>query len=332
MNTTLAAAQATIGVADLILARYALPNAAPKKVREDVGKLLTVELSGVEFDKLRAELACDGLLSRGSRNAFTLTEAGRRRALEILELHDLPPRMNWGAVIKRLFPKATGLSVEAAAKLDTADKLAAYILKQKYGLADVAGSSVNQVLEAITCKQLGFPVETTLVGLLQAVLSKLLGWNERLTKSQLAKQLPLFETGLSKISADEARYRFVRNWLTGSKANPIREEPPAVEPFDLAAFASTVRRLASVSPSEDRFYDNKVFIAPLWRTCQREQHFPRMSLPEFKQRLIEANMRHLLHLSRADLVQAMDPRLVADSEAAHLHATFHFVLLEEDRS
>jgi hypothetical protein len=38
-----------------------------------------------------------------------------------------------------------------------------------------------------------------------------------------------------------------------------------------------------------------------------------------------------LHLSRADLVQAMDPQLVADSETSFLNANFHFVLIEGDR-
>ena len=69
----------------------------------------------------------------------------------------------------------------------------------------------------------------------------------------------------------------------------------------------------------------------MWRASQREPNFPRLTLPEFKQRLVEANRDHLLHLSRADLVQAMDPRLVAESETAYLNATFHFVLLEETR-
>jgi hypothetical protein len=73
-----------------------------------------------------------------------------------------------------------------------------------------------------------------------------------------------------------------------------------------------------------------VFIAALWRASQREPNFPRISLSEFKRRLIEANTKDLLHLSRADLVQAMDSQLVADSETAYLNATFHFVLLEGD--
>ena len=88
--------------------------------------------------------------------------------------------------------------------------------------------------------------------------------------------------------------------------------------------------LAAKSPSEDRFHDNKVFIAALWRATQEEPSFPRLALAEFKQRLVEANSQNLLHLSRADLVQAMDPQLVAESETGYLNAAFHFVLVEGD--
>jgi hypothetical protein len=162
---------------------------------------------------------------------------------------------------------------------------------------------------------------------LQTVLSKLIGSEERLTKEQLAKQLPLFGTGLKEVKADALRRKLVRDWL----ANSRQPGPRPSEPFDLSAFAATVRALATGSPPQDRFHDNKVFIAALWRASQRELNFPRLTLPEFKQRLVEANSRNLLHLSRADLVQAMDPQLVAESETTYLNATFHFVLLEGDR-
>ena len=128
------------------------------------------------------------------------------------------------------------------------------------------------------------------------------------------------------------RCKVVRDWLGRTIRRNRRSSPnrrPA-EPFDLTAFAATVRALAAGSPPQDRFHDNKVFIAALWRASQREPSFPRLSLAEFKQRLVEANSHNLLHLSRADLVQAMDPQLVADSETVYLNATFHFVLLEGD--
>jgi hypothetical protein len=304
----------------------ALPNAAPKRAREDLGKLLGADISAAEFDDLRDELTSAGFLTKGKRNTFALTAAGRERALRLLGVAELPARMNWSrAIAKYLFPKAAGLSADAAAKLDDGAKLTAFVLKRKYGLRAAAGSTVSQVAEALVCKKLGFPGETTLVGVFCAVLSKLMG-PDRLKKEQIIEQLPLFETGLKARSADAVRRKVVRDWLSAATVPP---QPP--EPFDLPAFASTVLALAAGSPPQDRFHDNKVFIVALWRASQREPNLQRFSLPEFKQRLLEANAQHLLHLSRADMVQAMDPQLVADSETAHQNATFHFVLLEGDR-
>lgn len=332
MTSTLAPPPAIdSAAADLILVRMALPSAAPKKVRDDVGKLLQAEISTAEFDALRGELTTAGLLAKGKRHTLALTDAGRERALRFLGISAIPPRTNWSKVIsKYLLPKAAGLSAENAGKLDTGDKLAALVLTRKYGLPPSAGATVNKVVQVLACRELGFPKEATLDGVLCAVLSRLLGSGERLSKQQLAKQLPLFETGLVAIDANAVRRKLVRDWLSGQMAQSRPPAPQAqAEPFDLGTFAATVRALAANSPPEDRFHENKVFIAPLWRSSQREPAFERLSLAEFKQRLIEANSRHLLHLSRADLVQAMDRHLVAESETTYLNATFHFVLLEE---
>jgi hypothetical protein len=328
------ATESTVGttvVANLLLFRYALPNTTPKKVREDVGSLLDAGLSVVQFDELRSELVSAGFLARGPRNTFTLTDPGRERALRFLGLSELPPRATWKIVVnKHLFPKAAGLGTDMAAKLKKGDQMAAYLLRLKYCLSGRAGSSVRQVLEAIACQKLGFPEETTLDGLFRAVLSKELNSDHQLTKEQLVKQFPLFETGLKAVNADAMRRKLVQDWLVG-RTVPGRDKLPHPEQLDLPAFAATVRALAGSSPPQDRFHDNKVFIAALWRASQRELNFPRLSLPEFKRRLVEANAKHLLHLSRADFVQAMDPQLVAESEITHENATFHFVLLEDAR-
>ena len=74
--------------------------------------------------------------------------------------------------------------------------------------------------------------------------------------------------------------KVVRDWLM-----PV----PPIEPFDLPVFAVN-RRPGGQQPA--RAHDNKVFIAALWRMSQGEPNFPRLSLPEFKQRLLEANGQH----------------------------------------
>ena len=53
--------------------------------------------------------------------------------------------------------------------------------------------------------------------------------------------------------------------------------------------------------------------------------FQAMEMVTFKKQLAEANNARLLDLSRADLVQAMDPNDVQQSEVHYLNATFHFV-------
>jgi hypothetical protein len=310
----------------------ALPSkkpVTPSAVRKDVGKLLGCELSAAEFDPLRSDLESAGLLEKGKRNTFVVTDAGRQQALRMLDITEFPPGAKWSTMIaKHLFPKAAGLSASTAAKLNSGDKLAAFVLKRKYGLGSGAGSTVKQVLEAIVCKEMAVADETTLDGLLCAVLSRLIG-SERLSKDKLVKQLPLFETGLTTASAEAVRRKFVRDWLAGKIIARPPSVPQPAEPFDLGEFAATVRALAAHSGPQDRFHDNKAFIAPLWRASQNEPNFPRLTLPDFKRRLVEANSHNLLHLVRADQVQAMDPHLVAESETTYLNATFHFVLLEE---
>jgi hypothetical protein len=304
----------------------------PAKVRQDVSKLLNSPLSAAAFHELREDLASAGYLAKGRRKTFTLTEAGRTRALQYLGLAEFPRRVTWSTVIKEiLFPRAAGLSAMAAKKLDNSEKLAAFLLKRKYGLDRNAGSTVNQVLEALVCRELGYPNESSFNGLLCAVLSRLVG-AERLSKEKLVKQLPLFETKLTEANADTIRRMVVQNWLNSESIASSPPEERVEEPFDLDAFAATVQVLAAHSPPQDRFHDNKVFIAALWRASQGEPNFPRLTLGEYKQRLVEANARNLLRLSRADLVQAMDPHLVAESETTYLNATFHFVLLEDATS
>lgn len=339
MTATLTAPPAVAApgtLADLILARMALPaktSPAPSVVRTDVGGLLHGRpLSADEFAAARDGLASAGLVTVKGRSV-RLTGDGRRRALKFLGTDELPPRTNWKTVqTKYLFPKAVGLSAETAGRLTTGDELAAFVLKRKYDLPTGSGASVKAALEALACRDLGYPDESTLEGLMRAVLSRRLGADERLTVDGLAAQFPLFETGLNSVNLDVARKTLVRAWLTAARPEPVptAEPEPAAE-FDLAAFAGTVLALARVRPPADRFHDNKVFIDAVWRASQREPGFPRMGLPEFKARLVDANRAGLLALSRADEVQSMPGELVSASETPYLNATFHFVLIQGDR-
>ena len=138
MTTALAAPPATdAAVADLVLVRMTPPSknpVGPKAVETDVGKLLGFDFSAAHFDDLRNELASAGFLTKGKRNTCPhrrrprtgAAVPGRRRAPAADELVNRDRQVP--------VPEAAGLSADAAAKLDNGDKLAAFILKRKYGL------------------------------------------------------------------------------------------------------------------------------------------------------------------------------------------------------
>jgi len=319
---------------DLLLARLACADATPKKVRDDLNKLC--ERSTAEWDSLRDQLISTGELVLGKRKTITLTESGRARALRFLGVDELPAATKWSSVVNSLLlPRALDMSAAEAARLNTGDKLAAILLRRKYGLADNAGTSVKRVVEALACRELGFPEETTLEGVLCAVVGRLMG-AARLSLKETNQQLPLFGTGLPNTKLDSCRRQLVRMWLNDQQERPAPtvegieclSVPEVPEPWDLPTFAATVRALAESSPPDARFHGNKVFISALWRASQQEPGFPRLGLEDFKQQLVAANSHGLLQLSRADLVQAMDPAVVAESETRYLNASFHFVLVE----
>ena len=128
--------------------------------------------------------------------------------------------------------------------------------------------------------------------------------------------------------AKELREAAMRQWVDRSTADPALSPDSPAEPLDLRAFAEHVLAAARSSPT-GRFGDNKVFIAHLWSAAQDDPALRGMDLDGFKQRLAEANNARLLDLSRADLVEAMDPEDVRTSETRYYNATFHFVRLPE---
>lgn len=329
---------------DLVLARLLLTAKTPTSattVREDVGKVLGNSIPAHEFALLADQLLRDGSVERRprTRNGLQLTPAGRNRALSYLGVTELPARTNWTAVrVKYLLPKALQITPEQAMKLDSADRLTAFLLRREYDLP--VGATVAAALEALICRKVGRPNESTLDELCRAVLSEVLGSDERLSKADILKQFPRKLSG-SKVSGNLAdlRQAVISGWLRKVNRLDDNEQRIADEshpktrevPFDLSAFAATVKRVARDTAPSVRFGSNKVFIAAVWRDSQQEDGFPRMPVGEFKEHLVAANRKGLLRLEPADLVQVMDTALVAESRTEQAGAVFHFILIEESR-
>jgi hypothetical protein len=97
-----------------------------------------------------------------------------------------------------------------------------------------------------------------------------------------------------------------------------------------AAFDADVQRAAQDATS-GVFGGRKVFIASLWRQLRCEPRWAALSLSEFKNRLLAAQRDGHVELARADLVAAMDPQLVSESETRGDGSSFHFIVRGGDR-
>jgi len=316
----------------LLLARLLVAPKRPlaiNELRKSLAKPLGFEVSTETLQEWVDRLRAEELIDEKSK----LTKAGRRSALEFLGVSGLPPKTTWKTITTRyLVPLALGInSVDRRMqkKLSNAEPLAALLLKRRFPLAASAGESLSKVLEAIVCRELGYPDESTLKGVQARKLEELIQSPKQMTGEQAAKQVPaaLLRTGKPGVAA--LRDLVFREWVASlTNTDAPRKGPP--EPLDLEMFACTVLAVARGCPT-GWFGDNKVFISHVHRHLHGEPAFQGMTLDDFKQKLVEANRTDRVTLSRADLVSVMDPEDVRQSETRQLDAVFHFILVQKER-
>lgn len=326
-------------VGDLILVRLlASAKRAPSlaDLRKDLERFFKQPPNGEQWQGYLEELVQAGLLTV---KPYRLTDSGRAQALGFLGMESLPSRLNWKIIRDRyLVPKALGVPAndpDTRKRITDGEGLGAYLVETHYALPAGSGKTLPQALAALVCKELVLPLEKKLAAVPAAVLSRILGSMDRLSMKDIQKQLPRKVVGARKGGADGLREAVLQRWVDGASDDQPEVTSATAESsesgaFDLAAFAATVRAAARDCPT-GRFGDNKVFINHVWRHLRNERSFPALDLTAFKDHLAEANHAGLLRLERADLVQAMDPGDVRESETSYLNAIFHFVLLERDR-
>ncbi|QDU24247.1 hypothetical protein [Urbifossiella limnaea] len=307
-----------VALADLILARLlpAKTSLAPTKLRADLSPLFRGPPSADALADAVAELRAAGLVSA---KGLRLTDAGRERARAFLGVEALPGKGDWSAVKSRcLLPMALGRDAPTDAK-----RLAALQLTKALGLPLGPNPTLAAVVEAIACRELGFPELTTLAAVKRAALARAFGADVSLTPKAAEAVVPRV---LLNLKGDGVRGAILADWVAAQSARVPR--PAAEEPFDLEMFAATVRAVARDCPT-GRFGGNKVFISHLWWQLRDEPRFAALGADGFKTKLVDANRAGLLTLSRADLVQLMDPEDVRASETTFLTAVFHFVAVED---
>jgi hypothetical protein len=331
--------------AELILVRLLVPlkqPPAPSKIRADLAKFFA---SSPTADQVRSWI--DRLRTAGylAERRAELTPTGRERALAFLGTSELPAKFNWQTLQARyLLPRALGFAPGVTGTQRTLSRqegLAALLLARKFDLQLPGIPSLGAVLQALVCRELGFPDQTTLAEVQTQILNRLVQATEPLRSEQLNKQVPRVLLGTKRSGV--AALRDLALARLGSQASSVPESPSAqvsqqravneetevateADEFDLGVFAQTVLAIARDCP-DGRFGDNKVFINHLWRYLATEPTFAGMDYPTFQRRLLEAHQADLLTLTRADLVSVMPPEDVRESEIQYLNATFHLLVL-----
>ena len=274
---------------------------------------------------------------------FVLTAEGHRHGLEFLGVPQLRPKTTW-AVLRKTYLPACALGIPASSEalfkaLSSEPAFQAVLLKRQYGLSIAELPKPDQATDGLAWKLIGFEGEDRKFNpknVKTALFNRALGDGRAADFKKAATRLLAQRIGARRDDPKELRDAVVRSLIDQDEngaAPPNQRElapilafvpPPARPPVDLRSFAEQVKSTARDCPT-GRFGDNKVFIAHVWKALQVDPAFRTMELAAFKEHLAEANNARLLDLSRADLVQAMDPDDVRQSEVHYLNATFHFV-------
>ncbi|MEX1361891.1 MAG: hypothetical protein AB1Z98_02125 [Nannocystaceae bacterium] len=339
----------------LVLARLATTSHRPPSVGRldaDLFPLVRARLSRSEWSSSLDD-CLETLHAEGDIDERRVpTAAGLERLHEALGVRTLPSR--WVKISRALLPAlALQLPGRRWSDVASADKLRARVIRQAHDLAVPEAPTLAQAVDAWIWQALGLDEAgpLTLGKLRRAVLEQTLGSPLRARSLDTDRTGQWLATAAAQTTTREItaiQRALVSQWLFTSEQpvtssipetttpapksrgpdEPDTEQPetaaPSSEPPALEHWARRVQQLAE-STNAGRYGDERVFIASVWQQARAQADPLPETLPAFKTRLIEANRAGHVRLHRADLVGAMDPQLVRDSETRHLNATFHFI-------
>ena len=262
-------------------------------------------------------------VAKGARR--TLTKKARQNAQANFGIRSGP--VTWPTVQKAdVIVRALELpepNVSQRKSLMTATGLRAVIIRRHYDLKMTAYPTLANVREALAWKSFSrMTGEEDRFGgrkkfgtgpILSYVLASLLK-SEELTEPspKILATLAQSAVDADKPDASELRRRIIGEWIFE------HSRPGSLD------FADEVLRAAE-SCSSGRFGNDKVFISHVFKELQRQGSLHAASRDGFERRLLDAYNAHRLSLSRADLVEAMPERDVAESEVRSGTAQFHFI-------
>jgi len=254
-----------------------------------------------EAGESMARLRERGMIEPG--NLLQLTEAGRRKATELLGVSQIPvgPKaLEWAKkvlLLRRLDVAPTNTAINTIGK---ADVIATRVVARRHKLDRGVEADPSRVLAALARRALGLQ-ET----------GKTLNFHDAFSAIFLMGHSP---TEVAQNSA---------NSHSGPASGTVSLR---LGDCELSEFAQRVTEAARSSVTGR--WHGAVFISHVWDTLRARSDVG-ITFERFKRRLVEAHQKYLIELSRADLVDAMPAADVSASETVHSGARFHFVRPEQ---
>ncbi len=282
----------------------------------------------------------------------SLTEDGRRALREAFGLGRTP---SWVQVRDHYLPAlALGLrpgSEQAVKAVRSSDTIAAAVLQAQLGVPPAP--TVAALCDALISDALGMPPGPhTLAEIRAHVLARRAGVEAKGDLDDFARRLVARAVRSPRADKRSLLPALGRQWVhqagnppdspappepraqpeppappePRAQSEPAPHEPASPEPPAAETLLEVVREALPRVGDDGRYGAEKVFVSAIWQRIERDRRLADLSLDRFKRWLVNANRDGWLVLARADLVGAMDQRLVADSEIEDQGATFHFVL------
>lgn len=324
------------------------------------------ELSNSAFtervEKVLAELSEQDYISSVSPSRYQVTDTGRQHILNQLGLETFPAKIQWNTFKNTDWIayalNLPELSSDTRKRIADADGLRAAILKHCFDLPIKDFGTLIQARNALLWQKLCDPATAEHLkeqlpelrqqafnqgAVMGALLNDLVQAAKPLPWQKALPQLVAKVANARRTSPDELRAAILRQALVdnagdsavNSHAVSAPTPPEKTDVLDRASSTSLsddefaeLTLNAAKETKEGRLGDYKVFISRVWETFQQQHPELKLSLEKFKQRLITANQKQLLTLSRADSPHDLHANDETASEIAYLNATFHLIRIE----
>ena len=290
----------------------ALPGESPGRARE------------VAIDTLAALRARAFVSERGR----AITDEGKRALRAAFGLSRAP---TWTEVRDAHLPAlALGLppgTDQTTRAIHNKDALCASVLRGLLGVRE--GSTLNEVCDALVAEALGLPRgPLTLNDIRTHVLARRAGVEAKGMPKELAARVAAGSVRARRTDRRSMAQALGRRWVQKGDAGAVQPTQPTqpAQPATPERLLEVVRETIPRVGTDGRYGAEKVFVSAIWHSLERDRRLDDLSLDRFKRWLVNANRDGWLVLARADLVGAMDAKLVAESEIQDQGATFHFVL------